>query len=129
VRTILRLTPFDFLRLSASSSATEIQLRRARPESSTTRHFLRRRVLTPFDDLARSGVATKIAHLRNLVRNREELLCVGWRHAEASRVQWQSFQGCTRDTSLRSACDKKGILSLRFRERSTPQLIVNTTFP
>jgi len=44
--------PFGFLRLSASSSVTEIQLRRARPESSFTRCFLRRRVLTSFDDLA-----------------------------------------------------------------------------
>src|SRR5690242_2727392 len=74
--------PFGFLRLSASSSVTEIQLRRARPESSTTRHFLRRRVLTSFDDLAAPRVATKIAALRNLVRNRQRLLCAGWRHAE-----------------------------------------------
>jgi hypothetical protein len=43
-------------------------------------------VLTSLDDLASPRVATKIARLRILVRNRRQLLCASRRHAEGLQV-------------------------------------------
>jgi hypothetical protein len=46
------------------------------------RHDIFFGALTPFDELASPRVATKIARLRTLVRNSQQLLCVSRRHAE-----------------------------------------------